>query len=193
MTKLSFAHFAQGLCGACAGAAAMVLCAAAGAAESVEISTPFSISNEYTTGDTFMNVRLQGTVRLRPEEVNSLKPRELSGLAWDVDEGLLYAVSDDGFLVHLRPEFHDGVLQRVYFENAYPLLEQDGAEVKKKNADAEGLVARHTRNDIHDDTELVISFEREPRLVHYTPNGEYVATTPLPHSIARHIALFRTQ
>ena len=148
--------------------------------DSLEISEPFEISRDYTAGDTFMQVRLQGTVRLLPIASNDLKPRELSGLAWDADAGLLYAVSDDGFLVHLRPEFKDGILVRVYLEDAFPLLGEDGVAVKKKYADAEGLAARHTRNGIDGDTELIISFERKPRLVHYSPQGLYVSTTPLP-------------
>ena len=180
MAKLWFGSAACRWIAARAWVAAITLCANSAAGEPLEISAPFSVSDDYATGDTFMNVRLQGTVRLLPEEINGLKPRELSGLAWDADEGLLYAVSDDGFLVHLRPEFHDGVLLRVYLEGAYPLLEHDGAAVKKKYADAEGLVARHTRNGIDGDSELVVSFEQQPRLVHYTPDGRYLTTTPLP-------------
>ena len=183
MAKLSFGSFALRLIAAGALAAAMAPLAFGAERESIEISVPFSVSSDYATGDTFMNVRLQGTVRLMPERVNGLKLRELSGLAWDADAGLLYAVSDDGFLVHLRPEFHDGVLLRVYLEDAYSLLDHDGVAVKKKYADAEGLVARHTRNGIDGDTELVISFEQKPRLVHYTPDGHYLGTTPLPQAL----------
>ncbi len=164
--------------GALAALAALLGLEASG--DSLVISEPFAVSDDYATGDTFMNVRLQGTVRLMPKELNGFKPRELSGLAWDADEGLLYAVSDDGFLVHLRPVFDAGILERVYLDDAFPLRGQDGVPVKKKYADAEGLVARHTRNGIAGDTELIISFERKPRLVRYTPQGDYVAATPLP-------------
>ena len=163
--------------------AAFTLAAPNASGDSLEISEPFSISRDYAAGDTFMQVRLQGTVRLLPKAFNDLKPRELSGLAWDADEGLLYAVSDDGFLVHLRPEFKDGILVRVYLDNAYPLLSQDGVAVKKKYADAEGLAARHARNGMNGDTELVISFERKPRLVHYSPQGHYVSATLLPEEL----------
>ena len=144
-------------------------------AESVAISRQFSVSGEYEPGDRFMGMQLLGTVRLMPKAVNGLKPRELSGLAWDADDELLYAVSDDGFLVHLRVEFRDGVLTRVYLEDAYSLLNRYGGTLSEAYSDAEGLTARHTRNGIPGDAELVVSFEREPRLVRYSPQGQYIS------------------
>ena len=46
------------------------------------------------------------------------KTSELSGLAWDQDEQLLYAVSDLGHIIHFRVEVSDdkiAVLEEVYY------------------------------------------------------------------------------
>jgi len=153
-------------------------------ASSLEISRPYSVSRDYKPGDRFMGLQLLGTVRLMPKPLKGLKPRELSGLAWDADENLLYAISDDGFVVHLRILFRQDFLARVYLEDAYRLLDRNGATLKESFSDAEGLTARHTRNSILGDTELIISFEREPRLVRYSPQGEYMNEIPLPHALS---------
>ncbi|MCZ6892477.1 MAG: esterase-like activity of phytase family protein [Gammaproteobacteria bacterium] len=158
----------------------LMLMSAGVRSESIDISRAFSMSSDYTTGDTFMQIRLRGTVELIPAALNGIELHELSGLAWAADEKTLYAVSDAGFVAHLRPHFHDGNLIRVYLDAIHPLLGPDGTPVAKRLADAEGLVARNARNGIRDDTELIISFEMAPRIVHYTPRGEYLRETALP-------------
>lgn len=157
----------------------MVISAGAGS-ESIDISRAFSVSSDYTTGDTFMQIRLLGAVQLIPAALNGLELHELSGLAWAADEKTLYAVSDAGFVAHLRPHFHNGNLIRVYLDAIHPLLGPDGSPLAKRLADAEGLTARNARNGARDDTELIISFETTPRIVHYTPKGEYLRETALP-------------
>lgn len=165
--------------------AALVLAVPAACGQkAVDISKPFSISAEYGPGSTFMQVRLRGVLRLMPVTLDGLTVHELSGLAWDADEGLLYAISDDGFIVHLRPAFAAGVLHSVSLAAAYPLLNPDGRPVAGEFRDSEGLTARNTRNGIRGDAELIISFEVVPRLARYTPAGLFVAAVPLPPPIS---------
>ncbi|MBA3492836.1 MAG: hypothetical protein H0T87_01570 [Gammaproteobacteria bacterium] len=65
-----------------------------GAARAVEVGRPVEVSKHFRSGGVFMNVRLMGLIEISHEEVNGLACRELSGLAWDQDAGILYAVSD---------------------------------------------------------------------------------------------------
>src|SRR5512143_619940 len=73
------------------------------------------LSQRVTVGDRYMGIRLLGVLRLPQVAVNGLPLHELSGLAWDEDAGLLYAVSDKGLLFHLRPVFSDDRLSDVQF------------------------------------------------------------------------------
>ena len=62
-------------------------------------SRPVDFSKQYKTGEKYMNIRLRGTL-----EITTTKMTELSGLAWDKDKKILYAISDDGDLYHLKPK-----------------------------------------------------------------------------------------
>jgi len=56
-------------------------------------------SDQVRNGDRFMQIRLLGSLLLS----GSPDLSELSGLTWDEDEEILYAVTDRGLLLHLRP------------------------------------------------------------------------------------------
>ncbi|MBM2830360.1 MAG: hypothetical protein HW411_1150 [Gammaproteobacteria bacterium] len=83
--------------------------------QAVEIGTPYEFSETRTPGDIFMSIRLLGALQLSADKVNGFSARELSGLAWDEDEQILYAVSDDGFVAHLAPGFTGEVLTGTGF------------------------------------------------------------------------------
>lgn len=152
-------------------------------AEAIEIGRSFSLSNSYSTGDVHMGIRLLGVLKLKGRTVNGLKLQELSGLAWDADENILYAVSDDGFIVHLRPTFTEGVLTGVDLAAAHLLRDAAGRPYEEAMTDAEGLVAQAARNGTSGDTELVVSFERRPRISVFRPDGELVRDVTLPSSL----------
>lgn len=149
-----------------------------------ELSVPWRLSEQYANGDVFMNVRLLGAVRIDETEVDGYAARELSGLAWDEDEGLLYSVSDDGFLVHLRPRIEGGMLVGVDYAAAYPLREADHQAVTGDWSDSESLAIRNDRNGAHGDSELLVSFELHPRLIWYRPDGERLSEEMLPDGLA---------
>jgi hypothetical protein len=164
-------------------ALAMLFAMHIGDARSVEIGRGFSLSEAYKPGDVYMGIRLLGALRLKSPTVNGLQPRELSGLAWDADEGVLYAVSDDGFIVHMRPKFTGDILSGVDLVSAHLLLDEQGRPCPERMTDAEGLVAWASRNGTVGDTELVVSFEREPRISVFRPDGALVRTIPLPAAL----------
>ncbi len=157
-----------------------VLFGAPGPVTAVQISKPVEISNKYRIGDHVMGVRLLGTVQLDHKKINELNARELSGLAWDADANLLYAVSDGGFLCHFRPRFEHSVLTNVDMVAAYPLLTHGGDSLTDNHADSEGLAIRNGDNQIDGDTELLISFEINPRVLRYHPDGKLIGDEDIP-------------
>jgi len=149
------------------------------------IATPIQISTQFHTGDRYMHVRLLGTVRLVNTPLHGFAASELSGIAWDEDEQVLYAVSDAGHLVHLRPQFDGDILSGTELVATYPLLNENGTWLGKHLRDAEGLAIRKSANSTSGDSELLISFEGKPRVSVYRPTGNYVGEEPLPKALRR--------
>ncbi len=141
-------------------------------------ATPFEFRPGHPPGEAHMGVRLLGAVRLGAGDAGA--PRQLSGLAWDADADLLYAVSDEGYLAHLEPHFDADRLVAVRLRGVFPLRDAADAPLRRPHSDAEGLTARHARNGVAGDTELVVSFEVRPRLARYTPEGRLLGPAPTP-------------
>ncbi len=141
------------------------------------------LSARYGVGDRYMEVRLIGTVRLDRRDIDGVDLSELSGLAWDADEGLFYAVSDEGGLFHLRPEFEKGRLVGVHAVAGYPLRGHKGRPLRSEKRDAEGLALVKADNGIRGDTELMVSFEVWPRLRRYAPTGQWLGKVKLPRAL----------
>jgi len=125
---------------------------------SAELSTAYDFSTRYRTGDRFMGVQLLGALTLRQVEIDGQLVAELSALAWDEDEQILYAVSDGGRLFHLLPEFAGGVLSGVAGVAGYPLRDASGEPLRGARADSEGLALENAENGIRGDSRLVVSF-----------------------------------
>lgn len=125
-------------------------------------------------------LRALGMIELPDLIINGLRISQLSGLAWDDDDGILYAISDKGALFHLRPVIRDGKLTGLQMLKAVPLKEIDGKLLKGRRTDSEGLDILKGRNGRKGDTELVVSFERFPRIVRYRPDGIVISEYPLP-------------
>ena len=144
-------------------------------------ATPITLADPLGPGDTHAGIRLLGALRLNRASFDGLDLCGLSGLAWDEDAGLLYAISDIGGLFHLRPQFDPGgILTGVHVVAAYPLLDASGQPVRPPFDDAEGLAIRNADNRTPGDTELLVSFEIRPRAVRYGPTGQWRGEEPLP-------------
>ena len=143
-------------------------------AESVGRQVEFS--DQVRNGDRFMQIRLLGSLLLS----GSPDLSELSGLAWDEDEEILYAVTDRGLLLHLRPVIRDNLLRDLLLLARYPLLDNRGKPLKGHWRDSEGLALENGNNGIKGDSRLLISFERHNRITRYTPSGRYVGAVELP-------------
>ena len=130
-------------------------------------------------------VEMLSSVILDDITIDGTRVTEFSALAWDEDENILYAVSDNGYLLHLRPVLDKGELSDVKLIEGYPLLDSQGNPLRGKLADSEGIAVRNERNNIPGDTELYISFERVPRIIQYSNRGRYIQQIPLPAALAR--------
>jgi len=130
------------------------------------------------------NLRLLGVLYLPARTVNGARFSGLSGLAWDEDDNLLYALSDHGVLFHLRPIFHNGQLADVTVQHVAPLIDpRTHKPVRWTRSDSEGLDIINGHNGQKGDAELLVSFEGKPRIVRYRPDGTHIADVPLPAAL----------
>lgn len=136
-------------------------------------------------GDRIGAIRILGMLEIPSQTVNGLRLAELSDLAWDDDDNVLYTVTDQGALFGLRPSFTNGFLTAVSLVSAVPLREVDsGKKVRWRRTDAEGLAIINGRNRHKGDAALFVSFEAEPRLVRYARDGSARREIPLPAPLA---------
>lgn len=125
-------------------------------------------------------LRLLGALELPSRSVNGMRFSGLSGLAWNEDDNLLYALTDHGVIFHLRPTFRHGQLVDVALLHVAPLIDpRTRKQVKWRRSDAEGMDILNGRNGRKGDAELIVSFEGEPRIARYRPDGQFIADVPL--------------
>jgi len=125
-------------------------------------------------------LRLLGALELPSRSVNGMRFSGLSGLAWNEDDNLLYALTDHGVLFHLRPVFRNGQLTDVTVLHAATLIDpRTRKPVKWRRSDSEGLDVLNGRNGRKGDAELIVSFEGEPRIARYRPDGQFIAEVSL--------------
>lgn len=156
-----------------------LLCAARAEPPSLDAqSVPF---HDPAGGSPVAGVRPLGMLELPAVSRDGFKLSQLSGLAWDDDDGILYAISDKGVLFHLRPEFRNGSLSGLTLLRAVPLR---GAGTQKTLrghlSDSEGLDIQNGRNGRRGDAVLLVSFERTPRIMRYRPDGTPLGELSLP-------------
>ena len=140
----------------------------------------YNLAADYKAGERFMSIRLLGTLSIPDDPVDSIRVDELSGLAWDEDEQILYALSNRGKLFHLKPTFSHGQLQDVRVKAAFRLRTHWGKKLKKKRRDAEGLSLANGNNGKKGDSRLLISFERIPRIAWFNNKGYQEDSLALP-------------
>lgn len=140
-----------------------------------------ALAKNIKIGDHVDHIRFLGMLQLPNPKVDGMRFSQLSGLAWDDDENILYAISDKGFLFHLRPVFENGTLIGLKLLKAVHLRELGSNQpLQGLRVDAEGLDILKGRNGHKGDAELIISFERFPRIVRYRPDGYAISEYPLP-------------
>lgn len=125
------------------------------------------------------NFKLLGLLQIDDSAGVDFPLMEFSGLAWDKDEKTLIILSDRGFLIHTRPIFNNGHLDKLKLLSYHYLRDANGKKLSGDFADSEGLALLNANNNIKGDTELIVSFERQPRIIQYKHNGEFLSKHPI--------------
>lgn len=131
--------------------------------------------NDSDTSEQFMQIKIKSSIVLKTKEFNAVPVSELSGLSWDEDDQKLYAVSDEGYIYHLKTHFSshpDKALKSVNITFATTLKDSIGYPLKGKYSDSEGLSLINGNNGIKGDSKLIVSFENKPRIAEYSPSGK---------------------
>ncbi len=145
---------------------------------------PVDLCEPPTACERIGGIRLLGMLELPARTVNGQRFAGLSGLAWDDDDNLLYAVADHGLLFGLRPVFQNHRLVDVSLRNTAVLIDpRTHKPVKWRRSDSEGLDILNGRNGKPGDAELIVSFEGEPRVARYRPDGRFIAEIPLSKAL----------
>lgn len=144
-----------------------------------------ALSQNIKIGDRIGRMRFLGMLQLPDVTRNGQRMSQLSGLAWDDDDGVLYAISDKGGLFHLKPEFDGDRLTGLHLLRAVALNDpKSNKPLKWSRTDSEDLDILNGRNGRRGDAELVISFERVPRIGRYHPDGSALGDYPLPEPLS---------
>lgn len=112
---------------------------------------------------------------------------EVSGLAWDAETQVLFAVSDRGLLYRLALDHPGGQ------PPAAPRLlsaRRLGASGRGR-LDAEGLSLVPARHSPSGQTELLVATEGPARVLRYNTDGDWLGEWPLPAALAGSRALRR--
>ena len=114
-------------------------------------------------------------------KVNDVRVHELSGLAWDEDEQLLYAVTDKGNVIHFRLKLKGNTILAIEPVYAAPLVDAAATSARRGGLDAEGLAVLNADNGKPGDTELVVVVEgATPRILRFSPAGAMLGELPVP-------------
>ncbi|MCB1904950.1 MAG: esterase-like activity of phytase family protein [Gammaproteobacteria bacterium] len=141
-----------------------------------EVGRPLPLSDHLATGDDYMGIRLLGALSLQGREALA----ELSDLAWDEDEGILYSVTDRGRLLHLLPVIEQDRLVNIKLLRHFDLLDETGKKLRKSERDAEGLALEQSDNGVAGDSLLAVSFEGHNRVALYSAEGEFRRSVKMP-------------
>ncbi len=137
-------------------------------------------------------IHVEAVAELSNITINGSKVSELSDLAWDRDEKLLYALSDNGQLLSFRPVFSNNKLDDLLMINGISLHDAKDKKLRWKNSDSEGLTLINSNNNIQGDTQYVVSFERLPRVILYNQKGFIEKQLEIPEKL-RDISNYRSE
>ncbi len=153
----------------------------------------YSLAQHYAPGDRFMQMRLSGTLRIPFQQIDGLKVTELSALAWDEDEQLLYAISDRSTLYHIQVTIEKQRLQKATVLHALKLRDAQGQALLGNQRDSEALLVRKADNGMRGDTALVVAFERQPRILRFYPARQLFRRATTAASLASYSTLSPSQ
>ena len=105
-----------------------------------------------------MNIKILDSKELK---ISHNDVKEISALAFK--DGILYALGDRGYLYHFDIKIKDKKIKKLSLKDVFTLKKNKSNRLKKNKRDSEGLCFM--------DENLLISFERKPRVELYTKDG----------------------
>jgi len=136
-------------------------------------------------GSHFMEIDILNSFLIKSKSQKSIPLIEISDLAWDEDQQLLYAVSDEGYLYHFKLDIENKNLKSIDLVFATQLKDKNHKPLKGKFLDSEGLTIRNSNNNKPNDSQLIISFENDPRIASYFSNGDFDRKIKLPKTLRK--------
>lgn len=130
----------------------------------------------------FMNIKILDSKELKFDAIDGIKVTELSALAHHKSK--LYALSDKGYLYHFSIAFSGDKIEKLKLKNGYALVDEKGKELKKLQRDSEGLVFV--------DDNLVISFEKEPRIALFSLKAKEIKNQKI-HKDLKDISKYKNE
>jgi len=141
----------------------------------------WQLSEKIKDGDAYENIILSGAVKINPSNDENQKAREMSGIAWDNDEQILYGISDDGYIVHMKLSISENnILKDIEILATYKLKDESGNDRKEPDADAEGITLDNANNNIKGDTILNLVLDKPARAERFSNTGKYIESLELP-------------
>jgi hypothetical protein len=102
---------------------------------------------------------------------------EISGLAWDADDQLLYAISDLGHVIAFKILLAGDTIQSI---NAVRFNDVELDIGKNGLSDTEGVVVLNGNNGVTGDSQLAIAYEDGPAAALFDANGKFIRQMDLP-------------
>jgi hypothetical protein len=130
----------------------------------------------------FMKIKILDSKELATPMVDGLKFCEISDIAYDANDDIFYALSDKGNLFWLKIEIKKKTLLSVKILASKALRDKQGRVLRGDRGDSESLA-------LVDDA-ILVSFERNPRILKYDKKLRYQKTLPLPQPLS-HISSYR--
>jgi hypothetical protein len=112
--------------------------------------------------------------------VDGILVSEISGLTWDPEAQVLYAISDSGNLFRFRLAMENGALRAVVPVSAVAMQRLPGEKGKPTALDAEGLALRKVQAGDRQRVELLVATEGMPKVWRVDPAGTVLGELPLP-------------
>ncbi len=162
----------------------LLLCSCSSGQTNYPNSSPITLSPKHIDTQ-FMQLTLKGSIVFKSTTFNGIPIQELSGITWDNDEKILYAVSDEGYFYHLKLSINNNQLDGLNVVYASKLSDRTGKPLKGKYRDAEGLSALNANNGKRGDTQLLIAFENKPRIELFSTQGKKILAIKTPKKLSK--------
>ncbi|WP_415184401.1 esterase-like activity of phytase family protein [Phaeovulum sp.] len=124
-----------------------------------------------------LQIEVLDTLVLGEPRVDGLKIAELSGLAYDQQNKLLYAVSDKGRIFSFSLDLTGDRIAGLTPLSGHQLRDSSGNEIRYSGFNAEGIA-------LADDGTLSIVSEHGPRIARFSADGTWLADLAVPAAVS---------